>query len=73
MTIITFSYILLSSELHIHSKAHMDQILAQAKVEVLATSKQWEPQRAYEKRLSTVMSKDKGKHTRHCLRAAADA
>jgi len=40
-------------------KAHMDQVLAQAKVEVLATSKQWEPQRAYEKRLGNVMSKDK--------------
>jgi hypothetical protein len=44
------------------SKAHVDQVLAQAKVEVLATSKQWEPQRAYEKRLGNVMSKDKGKH-----------
>ncbi|KAF7341967.1 SCD domain-containing protein [Mycena venus] len=40
-------------------KAHMDQVLAQAKVEVSATSKVWEPQRAYEKRLSTIMSKDK--------------
>jgi len=40
-------------------KAHMDQVLAQAKVEVLATSKQWEPQRAFEKRLGNVMSKDK--------------
>lgn len=45
-----------------YSKAHMDQVLAQAKVEVLATSKQWEPQRAYEKRLGAVMSKDKGGH-----------
>ncbi|KAJ7628572.1 hypothetical protein FB45DRAFT_834497 [Roridomyces roridus] len=40
-------------------KAHMDQVLAQAKVEVSATSKAWEPQRAYEKRLSTIMAKDK--------------
>jgi cohesin complex subunit SA-1/2 len=39
----------------------MDQVFAQAKVEVLPTSKQWEPQRAYEKRLGTAMSKDKGK------------
>ncbi|KAJ7164977.1 hypothetical protein C8R46DRAFT_1097762 [Mycena filopes] len=39
-------------------KAHMDQVLAQAKVEV-STSKMWEPQRAYEKRLTTIMSKDK--------------
>ncbi|KAJ6481707.1 hypothetical protein C8R45DRAFT_1150698 [Mycena sanguinolenta] len=40
-------------------KAHMDQALAQAKVEVSATSKVWEPQRAYEKRLGAIMSKDK--------------
>ncbi|KAI0058337.1 hypothetical protein BV25DRAFT_1283433 [Artomyces pyxidatus] len=38
-------------------KAHMEQVLAQAKIEVLATSPIWEPQRAYEKRLNTVMSK----------------
>lgn len=42
------------------SKAHMDQILAQAKVEISPTSKIWDPQRAYEKRLGTAMSKDKG-------------
>ncbi|KAG6868507.1 hypothetical protein C0993_001847 [Termitomyces sp. T159_Od127] len=41
-------------------KAHMDQVLDQAKVEVSATSKVWEPQRAYEKRLTTAMSKEKG-------------
>ncbi|KAG6835657.1 hypothetical protein H0H93_016057 [Arthromyces matolae] len=40
-------------------KAHMDQVLAQAKLEVSPTSKVWEPQRAYEKRLTTAMSKDK--------------
>lgn len=40
-------------------KAHMDQILAQAKVEVSSSSKAWEPQRAYEKRLSAIMSKEK--------------
>jgi len=40
-------------------KAHMDQVLAQAKIEVLAASKQWEPQRAYEKKLGTLMTKDK--------------
>ncbi|KAJ7757031.1 hypothetical protein B0H16DRAFT_1371104 [Mycena metata] len=39
-------------------KAHMDQVLAQAKVEISA-SKVWEPQRAYEKRLAAIMSKDK--------------
>ena len=37
----------------------MDQVLAQAKVEVSPTSKAWEPQRAYEKRLSAIMSKEK--------------
>ncbi|KAG5728111.1 Cohesin subunit psc3 [Termitomyces sp. T112] len=41
-------------------KAHMDQVLDQAKLEVSATSKVWEPQRAYEKRLTTAMSKEKG-------------
>ncbi|KAF7978768.1 hypothetical protein HWV62_44804 [Athelia sp. TMB] len=40
-------------------KAHMDQVLASAKVEALATSKQWEPQRAYEKKLGNAMAKDK--------------
>lgn len=34
--------------------------MATAKVEVLATSKQWEPQRAYEKKLGSTISKDKG-------------
>jgi len=33
--------------------------LAQAKVEVSPTSKAWEPQRAYEKRLAAIMAKDK--------------
>lgn len=42
-----------------HSKAHVDQVLAQAKMEVLPTSKLWEGYRAYEKRLTSV--KDKGK------------
>jgi hypothetical protein len=41
-------------------KAHMDQVLAQAKVEISMTSKIWDGQRAYEKRLVTAMSKDKG-------------
>ncbi|KAK0451767.1 hypothetical protein EV421DRAFT_2075799 [Armillaria borealis] len=39
-------------------KAHMDQVLAEAKVEVSPTSSLWEPQRAYERRLT---SKDKEK------------
>ncbi|KAH7915934.1 hypothetical protein BJ138DRAFT_1076400 [Hygrophoropsis aurantiaca] len=41
-------------------KAHMDQSFAQAKVEIPPTSKLWEPQRGYEKKLNTIMSKDKG-------------
>ncbi|KAG1740516.1 uncharacterized protein EDB91DRAFT_353827 [Suillus paluster] len=41
-------------------KAHMDQVLAQAKIEVPPSSKIWEPQRAYEKKLSSIMAKDKG-------------
>ncbi|TFK53082.1 hypothetical protein OE88DRAFT_1718118 [Heliocybe sulcata] len=40
-------------------KAHMEQVLAQAKVQPSATSKPWEPQRLYEKRLGNVVSKDK--------------
>ncbi|KAF8892974.1 hypothetical protein BD779DRAFT_1609978 [Infundibulicybe gibba] len=40
-------------------KAHMDQVMAQARVEVSATSRLWEPARAYEKRLSSVTSKEK--------------
>ncbi|KAI0301249.1 hypothetical protein BC826DRAFT_1155978 [Russula brevipes] len=41
-------------------KAHLDQVLAQAKVKVSATSPIWEPQRAYERRLTNIMSKMKG-------------
>ncbi|KAI0052365.1 hypothetical protein FA95DRAFT_1675331 [Auriscalpium vulgare] len=41
-------------------KAHMDHVLAQAKVEPSATAPAWESQRAFEKRLNTVMSKMKG-------------
>lgn len=36
----------------------MDQVLAQGKLEVPPTAKAWEPQRAYERRLTAVMSKD---------------
>jgi cohesin complex subunit SA-1/2 len=39
-------------------KAHMDQALELAKVEILPNLKLWEPQRAYEKRLSTIMAKE---------------
>ena len=42
------------------SKAYLEQVLAQAKVKVSATSSTWEPQRAYERRLSNIMSKTKG-------------
>ncbi|EIN14604.1 hypothetical protein PUNSTDRAFT_140847 [Punctularia strigosozonata HHB-11173 SS5] len=41
-------------------KAHLDQIIAQAKLEISPTAKAWEAARAYEKRLSTAMSKEKG-------------
>lgn len=41
-------------------KAHMDQVLAQTKIEVPPSSKIWEPQRAYEKKLSSIMAKGKG-------------
>ncbi|KZT04963.1 uncharacterized protein LAESUDRAFT_702953 [Laetiporus sulphureus 93-53] len=40
-------------------KAHLDQVIAQYKLEISPTSKPWEPYRAYEKRLSSAMSKDK--------------
>lgn len=38
----------------------MEQVLAQAKVKITPASKIWDAQRAYEKRLTTTMSKDKG-------------
>ncbi|KAI0089427.1 hypothetical protein BDY19DRAFT_1070111 [Irpex rosettiformis] len=38
-------------------KAHLDQILAQSKVEVVATSKVWDAYRAYEKKLTTAKEK----------------
>ncbi|KAJ7094006.1 hypothetical protein B0H15DRAFT_799033 [Mycena belliarum] len=44
-------------------KAHMDQVLEQAKVEVSSAIK-WEPQRTYEKRLVTLTSKDKAPGTK---------
>jgi hypothetical protein len=39
------------------SKAHLDQTLAQAKIEVPATSKIWDAYRAYEKKLTTAKEK----------------
>jgi len=53
-----------------YSKAHMEQVLAQAKVKITPASKVWDAQRAYEKRLTTAMSKDKGIHPfrRSCTR-----
>jgi len=39
----------------------MDQVLAEAKVEISPSSKVWEPQRAYEKRLSTIQAKENRK------------
>ncbi|KAI0772878.1 hypothetical protein BD413DRAFT_622407 [Trametes elegans] len=41
-------------------KAHLDNVIAQAKVDISPTSKPWEPYRAYEKKLANAMSKEKG-------------
>ncbi|KAI6128214.1 hypothetical protein EDD16DRAFT_1550109 [Pisolithus croceorrhizus] len=41
-------------------KAHMDQCFAQSKIEIPPTSKLWEPQRMYEKKLSSILTKGKG-------------
>ncbi|KAI6041487.1 hypothetical protein EDC04DRAFT_2565548 [Pisolithus marmoratus] len=41
-------------------KAHMDQCIAQNKIEIPPTSKLWESQRIYEKRLSSILTKGKG-------------
>ena len=40
------------------SKAHLEQIIAQSKLEVSATAKPWEPYRSYDRRLTAL--KDKG-------------
>ena len=40
----------------------MEQVLAQAKVKITPASKIWDAQRAYKKRLTTTMSKDKGNY-----------
>ncbi|KAF7439987.1 hypothetical protein PC9H_000324 [Pleurotus ostreatus] len=53
-------------------KAHMDQALAQAKLEASPSARLWEPQRAYEKRLSTAMSKDKAPGPKGRRRKAAN-
>ena len=45
----------------IFSKAHLDQVFAEAKIEIAPTSKVWEPERAYEKRLTAIMAKDNRK------------
>ncbi|TDL19464.1 hypothetical protein BD410DRAFT_773910 [Rickenella mellea] len=54
-------------------KAHLDQNIAQNKIEVSATSKSWEPYRAYEKRLTTAGSKEKGKKGRGKANQTDDA
>lgn len=43
------------------SKAHLDQVFAEAKIDIAPTSKVWEPERAYEKRLTAIMAKDNRK------------
>ncbi|KAF5323111.1 hypothetical protein D9611_009237 [Ephemerocybe angulata] len=40
-------------------KAHMEQVLADSNIEIPPTSKEWEPQRSYAKRLDNVMNKGK--------------
>lgn len=50
-------------------KAHMDQVLDQAKVEVSPTLKAWEPQRQYEKKLNNIMNKDKGEPSSFQIKA----
>ena len=54
-----FETLLINQPSH-SSKAYLEQVLAQAKVKVSATSSTWEPQRAYERRLTNIMSKIKG-------------
>jgi cohesin complex subunit SA-1/2 len=44
----------------LYSKNHLDVTLTDANVETPASSKTWEPLRAYDKRLITAMAKDKG-------------
>ncbi|KIJ64745.1 hypothetical protein HYDPIDRAFT_28110 [Hydnomerulius pinastri MD-312] len=41
-------------------KAYMDQLLNDAKIEIKPTAKMWEPQRAYEKKLVSIMHKAAG-------------
>lgn len=47
-----------ATSLPAHSKAHLDQTLAQSKIAVPATAKAWDAYRVYEKRLQA--SKEKG-------------
>ena len=51
------------------SKAHLDNIIAQSKLEISPTSKPWEPYRAYEKKLSSALNKEKGTY---CLNTLAN-
>jgi cohesin complex subunit SA-1/2 len=58
MCVVVLDHLMAISDLFF-SKAHLEQVLAEANVEV-STSKLWDPYRAYEKRLSTIMAKDEG-------------
>ncbi|KAF8452670.1 hypothetical protein L210DRAFT_3639153 [Boletus edulis BED1] len=42
-------------------KAYLDQLVSDAKIEVKPTAKMWEPLRAYEKKLVSIMHKGTGK------------
>lgn len=43
-----------------YSKAHLEQDISMLNIEIPSTSKVWEPYRAYEKRLVTASTKEKG-------------
>jgi cohesin complex subunit SA-1/2 len=45
----------------------MDQVFAEAKIGIAPASKMWEPERAYEKRLTAIMAKDNRKQCIDCL------
>lgn len=44
-----------------NSKGHLETEIAQANLEIPPSSKTWEPYRAYEKRLTSASTKEKGK------------
>lgn len=61
MSWLTLAVVHLSPNLF-YSKAHLDQYVAQVKLQIVAT-KIWDPYRSYEKRLTGIMQKDKSNGT----------